>query len=82
MLDVREDEEYAAGHVPGAHHIPMSQVQERIAELPRDRPVMVICQSGGRSRAAVEFLTSQGVEAVNVSEGTGGWAGRGWPLES
>ncbi len=81
VLDVREDEEYAAGHVPGAHHVPMSEVPNRLDELPRDRPVLVICQSGSRSRNVVEFLTSQGIEALNVAEGTGGWARRGWPLE-
>ena len=81
VLDVREDDEYAAGRVPGAVHIPMGQVGERIAELPEGR-ILVICRSGNRSRQVVEFLKSQGRSAVNVSDGTMGWADRGWPLET
>lgn len=80
VLDVREDDEYTAGHVPGAVHIPMGQVGERIDELPQGR-ILVICRSGNRSRQVTEFLRSQGHEAVNVSDGTMGWADRGWPLE-
>ncbi len=82
VLDVREDDEYAAGHVPGAVHVPMAQVPQQLAELPQDRRVLVICQSGNRSRQVVEFLRAQGVDAVNVAGGTGGWAARGWPLEA
>ena len=81
VLDVREDDEYAAGHVPGAVHVPMGQVADRIGELPEGR-ILVICRSGNRSRQVTEFLRSQGREAVNVSDGTMGWAERGWPLES
>ena len=81
VLDVREDDEYAAGHVPGAVHIPMGQVAERVGELPEGR-ILVICRSGNRSRQVTEFLRSQGHQAVNVSDGTMGWAERGWPLES
>ncbi|MBE7324358.1 thioredoxin [Nocardioides sp. Y6] len=80
VLDVREDDEYADGHVPGAVHIPMGQVGERLDELPEGR-VLVICRSGNRSRQVCEFLRSQGREAINVSDGTMGWAERGWPLE-
>ena len=81
VIDCREHDEWAAGHAPGAVHIPMGQVGERIDELPDGR-IMVICRSGNRSRQVCEFLKSQGREAVNVSDGTMGWADRGWPLES
>jgi thioredoxin 1 len=81
VLDVREQEEYAAGHVPGALHIPMNDVPQRLAEVPTDRRVLVVCQSGGRSRAITEYLNANGMDAVNVSDGTAGWAQRGWPLE-
>jgi thioredoxin len=81
VLDVREPEEFTEGHVPGAVHIPMNDVPQRLAEVPTDRRVLVICQSGGRSRAITEYLQNNGVDAVNVSEGTAGWAQRGWPLE-
>jgi thioredoxin 1 len=81
VIDVREPEEYDAGHVPGAVPIPMNDVPERIVEQPRDRVVHVICQSGGRSRQVTEFLRARGVDAVNVDGGTGEWASRGWALD-
>jgi thioredoxin 1 len=81
VIDVREDAEYAAGHVPGAVHVPMNDVPGRIAELPTDRTVHVICQSGGRSRAVTDFLRQQGLDAVNVAGGTGEWTSRGWAVE-
>nr|WP_239456619.1 rhodanese-like domain-containing protein [Nocardioides solisilvae] len=81
VLDVREDDEFRSGHVPGAHHVPMQEVPDRLDELPRDQRVHVICRSGSRSRQVVDYLRSQGVDAANVADGTGGWAARGWPLE-
>ncbi|MDT0187241.1 rhodanese-like domain-containing protein [Microbacterium sp. ARD31] len=81
VVDVREADEVAGGRVPGAVHIPMNEVPGRVAELPTDQPVFVVCQSGGRSRQVVDHLRAQGVPAVNVAGGTGGWAQRGWPLE-
>ncbi len=81
VLDVREDHEFTAGHVPGAAHLSSTDLPGRIAQVPRDRPVFVICAVGGRSRHVVDQLRSQGIEAFNVTEGTQGWAARGWPLE-
>ncbi len=81
VLDVRETGEFIGGHVPGAVHIPMGEVPTRVAELPAGRRILVICQSGGRSRQVVGFLRSQGVDAANVSDGTAGWSSRGWPLD-
>ena len=81
VLDVREDHEFTAGHVPGAVHIAMNDVPERLADVPTDQQVMVICQSGGRSRAIADYLKAQGIDAFNVTEGTQGWAQRGWPLD-
>lgn len=82
VLDVREADEWATGRVPGAVHMPMSEVPGRTDELPRDTPVFVICAVGGRSRQVVDHLRAQGVSAYNVAGGTGGWAQRGWPLEA
>jgi thioredoxin len=82
VLDVREGDEYASGHVPGAVHVPMNEVPDRLTELPSGQRVHVICASGNRSRAVVDFLRERGVDAVNVSEGTGGWVQRGWPVEA
>ena len=81
VLDVREDHEYTAGHVPGAVHVPMGEVPTRLAELPADQPVFVICAVGGRSRQVVDHLRAHGLTAFNVSDGTSGWAQRGWPLD-
>ncbi|MGN0062775.1 MAG: thioredoxin [Nocardioides sp.] len=82
VLDVRQADEYASGHVPGAVHIAMGDLPAHLAELPEGERVHVICQSGGRSRQAVGYLQSQGIDAVNVTDGTGGWIQRGWPVES
>jgi thioredoxin len=81
VLDIREDHEFTAGHVPGATHVPMNDLPTRIAELPTDQPVFVICAVGGRSRQVVDYLRAQGLAAFNVSDGTNGWAQRGWPLD-
>lgn len=81
VLDVREDDEFAGGRVPQAHHIPMNEVPARLEELPEGR-INVVCQSGGRSRAVTDYLRNQGYDAVNVAGGTSAWAARGWPLES
>ncbi len=81
VLDVREDDEYADGHVPGAVHVPMNSVGQRLEEIPEGR-VFVICRSGNRSRRITELLRAQGRDAINVSDGTMGWAARGWPLEA
>jgi thioredoxin len=81
VLDVREPHEFAAGHVPGAVAIAMNDVPGRLDELPRDRVVHVICQSGARRRSVTDWLRGQGVDAVNVAGGTGEWEARGWALE-
>lgn len=82
VLDVREDWEFRAGHVPGAIHIPLGQLGARFANLPRDKRVLVVCQSGNRSLAATDFLIAQGFEgAASVRGGTGAWARSGRPLD-
>jgi len=74
LLDVRQPDEYEAGHVPGAVLVPLGDVPERVAELPAGQPVLIICRSGARSMAAAEFLVSQhGIDAVNVAGGTLAW---------
>jgi rhodanese-related sulfurtransferase len=80
ILDVREGMEYLQGHVPGAVLIPMSQLAGRVAEVPRDRPVHVICRSGNRSGSMTAFLERAGVDAWNVAGGTDAWARSGRPL--
>lgn len=82
LIDVREDDEYAAARVPGARHIPLGEVPERTDEVPRDETVYVICARGGRSAKAVEHYRSLGIEAINVAGGTLGWIDAGLPTES
>lgn len=73
LLDVREDDEWAAGRAPQARHIPLGELPERLAELPEERPVVVVCRSGGRSARAVAFLLEQGYDAVNLTGGMLAW---------
>jgi len=78
VVDVREPDEYTAGHVPGAALIPLRTVPDRLAEVPADG-VLVICKSGARSRRAAEFMAANGIQATNVAGGTLAWleSGRG-----
>lgn len=69
VIDVREADEFAAGHVPGALNLPLSVMRERWAELPRDRPLALCCGVGQRAYYAVRFLRQHGLEAVNLSGG-------------
>ena len=80
VLDVREDDEYLDGHVPGALHIPLGEVPERHAELPSGEPILVICKSGGRSMRASEVLIANGIDATNVAGGTMAWIDSGRPV--
>jgi rhodanese-related sulfurtransferase len=80
LIDVREVDEYAAGHVPGAVNLPMSTIGEHLDELP-EGSFDVICQAGGRSARVVEALTARGHDATNVDGGTGEWIQAGYPVE-
>ncbi len=77
LIDVREDDEYTEGHVPGAHHIPLADLVERIDEIDNAQTVYCICAMGGRSAKAVGFLRSNGFDAINVAGGTQGWVASG-----
>lgn len=74
LLDVREPDEWAAGHAPGAVHIPLGEIPTRLDELPEtDEPLAVVCRSGGRSQRAVQWLVQQGFDVVNVEGGMRAW---------
>ena len=77
VIDVRNPDEYEAGHVPGARLIPLPEVPERVDEVPGDGPVYVICAMGGRSRKACELLQAQGRDVTNVAGGTKAWIEEG-----
>ncbi len=82
VVDVRAGDELVRARVPGVIHIPLGQVAERIAEVPRQGTVYVICGSGPRSAKAVEHLRAQGIDAVNVAGGTKAWIEAGLPIDS
>lgn len=82
VIDVREPDEYRAARAPGVIHIPMGEIVERVAEIPDDGPVHVICASGGRSARVAQYLDSRGIDAVNIAGGTIAWQQAGYPVES
>ncbi len=85
LLDVREDDEWQAGHAEGAHHIPLGDLPVRlgeVTELADGGELVVVCRSGGRSARAVAWLAANGVDAVNLDGGMGAWAAAGRPLVS
>lgn len=79
LIDVRELDEFQAGHVPGAVLVPLASVPTSLGKFSADATNYVICKSGGRSYRACEFLVEQGLDAVNVEGGTMAWiiSGRG-----
>jgi glyoxylase-like metal-dependent hydrolase (beta-lactamase superfamily II)/rhodanese-related sulfurtransferase len=82
LLDVREPEEFASGHVHGAVNIPQSDLATRLDEIPRDRRILTICQSGMRSLRSAQFLAQQGIENVaTVAGGTSAWRASGRPVD-
>ncbi|MFI7499356.1 rhodanese-like domain-containing protein [Streptomyces sp. NPDC049687] len=84
LVDVREDEEWRAGHAAAALHIPMSEFVARYGELteaaPQDGRVHVICRSGGRSAQVTMYLVQQGIDAANVDGGMQQWEAAGRPV--
>ncbi len=83
VIDVRNATEWAAGHIPGARHIPLGHLTDRAAEVPRDRPIVVQCQSGSRSSIAASVLEKLGAaDVMNLSGGIMGWAAAGLPIEN
>jgi rhodanese-related sulfurtransferase len=84
LLDVREDEEWAAGHIDGAVHVPMHQVPNRLAFAPdgfaSDQPLVIVCKMGGRSGQVAAWLNQQGIASSNLDGGMLAWATSGRPM--
>ena len=80
LLDVRENDEWTAGHIDGAQHIPLRELADRLAELPKDRTIVAVCRSGVRSEAAVRGLRRLGYEAENLEGGVNAWDRAKLPL--
>ena len=81
VLDVREDVEWAYGHIEGALHVPLMQLPGRLPELPEGQ-LLVVCRVGARSAQAVAYLRAQGRDAVNLEGGMVDWADAGRPMAS
>lgn len=81
ILDVRREEEWREGHIPGARHIHVADLPTHLGELPDDRPVAVICASGYRAELAASVLAAQGRQVIAVRGGVPEWLERGWPAE-
>jgi len=82
LIDVREDSEYADGHIPGATLIPLDQIPDRLDEIPTDVTVVAVCRSGNRSGQATNFLREQGFDNVhNMQGGMKAWGQAGYEIE-
>lgn len=82
FVDVREPDEWAEGHMPGAIHIPLGELAQRIDELPGERPIVTVCRSGKRSLAAVDTLEAAGrTGAKSLAGGMLEWVKLGRPVE-
>ncbi|MFD1040226.1 rhodanese-like domain-containing protein [Virgibacillus byunsanensis] len=73
IIDVREDEEVAQGKIPGAKHIPLGQIPERLNEIDKEKHHFMVCRSGGRSGNACSFLSEQGYDVTNMAGGMLDW---------
>lgn len=82
LVDVREDDEWQAGHVAGAVHVPLSSLPGRLTDIPAGRELAVVCKVGGRSAQVVGWLREQGYDAVNVAGGMMAWQAQGRPMVS
>lgn len=85
VLDVREDDEWSAGHIDGARHVPMYQVPQHVnyaEDLSADVPIVVVCKMGGRSAQVTAWLNQQGYRAANLDGGMLAWAQAGRPMIS
>lgn len=75
IIDVREEDEVAAGMIPGAKHIALGEIESRAGELDKSQAYYMVCRSGARSGRASDFLNEQGIEAINVEGGMLDWNG-------
>lgn len=83
-VDVREPQEYAAGHVPGAINLPLGSIAARLAELPKDREMVLVCNTGNRSSLSAQLLLREGYDGARVANlegGTSAWRTQGRPVE-
>ena len=81
IIDVREQVEYDQVHIDGSTLIPMSEILGRLAEVPKDETIYLLCATGNRSGNVAAYLEQEGYDAVNVAGGITAWQGIGQPVE-
>lgn len=81
VVDVRDEHEWEAGHIAGAKHVPLPELNERAGEIDRERPVILYCRGGTRCEMAAEALEAAGYDAAKLEGGVVGWAEEGLPME-
>ena len=82
LIDVREQNEWDAGHAARAQHLPASSLLEKLGELPEDGDLYIVCRTGGRSAQVSQWLNGNGYDAINVRGGMDQWFESGLPIES
>ena len=80
LLDVREPDEWHAGHAPEAVHVPLAALAAKVDQLDKDKPVVAVCRVGGRSERAASVLRQRGYDAVNLAGGMQAWQAAGMPV--
>ena len=80
LLDVREPDEWHAGHAPNAVHVPLAALAASIDQLHKDQPIVAVCRVGGRSERAAAALLQRGYDAVNLAGGMQAWNAAGMPV--
>lgn len=81
LIDVREPGEFQNGHIAGAKLIPLGKLGNNLNKLPKDREILVVCQSGNRSSSGTRLLLEAGYQAININGGMFGWARAGLPVK-
>jgi len=81
VVDVRTQEEWDEYHAPNTTLIPLDQLQSRLAEIPKDREILVVCRSGNRSQQGRDILLAAGYNATSMTGGLKEWYAKGYPIE-
>ena len=81
VVDVRTQEEWDEYHAPNTTLIPLDQLQSRLAEIPKDREILVVCRSGNRSQQGRDILLAAGYNATSMAGGLKEWYAKGYPVE-
>ena len=81
VLDVRQSDEYRTGHIPGAKLIPLGEIKQKIKDLPRQREIVCVCDSGSRSGSASRMLVSEGYQVFNLRGGMKSWQKEKLPVK-